>query len=159
MDLLDRLLDHHHWATTQLLDLCGTLTDAQFDQPFDIGHRSLHATFGHMISNAEVWTAVMNGQPTDAQQDDYSLPALVDRHECSHATFAAFARRIRDEQRLDDTFVDSYGGPMTFGGAVLHVLLHDEGHRTEALHILERLGVSDLPELDHALWDFKRRGF
>ena len=44
MDLLDRLLDHDHWATTQLLDVSRNLTDAQLDQEFDIGHRSLRGT-------------------------------------------------------------------------------------------------------------------
>ena len=158
MDLLDRMLGHDHWATTQLLDLSRGLTDAQLDQPFDIGHRTLRATFDHMIFNVEFWTAVMAGQPVDAQRDDRSLAALVDHHERSYAAFATFARRMRDEQRLDDTFVDHFGGPMTFGGTILHVVLHNAEHRTEALHILERLGVPDLPEVDHGLWDFKRRG-
>ena len=159
MDLLDRLLGHDDWATTQLLDLSRSLTDAQLDQPFDIGHRTLRATFAHMIFNVEVWTAAMTGQPVDAARDDRPLAVLVDSHERSYAVFASFARRIRDEHRLDDTFVDNFGGPMTFGGAIIHVALHNEGHRTEALHILERLGVPDLPEVDHGLWDFKRRGF
>jgi uncharacterized damage-inducible protein DinB len=65
---------------------------------------------------------------------------------------------VRDERRLEDTFVDAYGAPLTFGGAILHVVLHDAEHRGEALHILERLKVSDLPEFDHGLWDFVRRG-
>jgi uncharacterized damage-inducible protein DinB len=158
MDLLDRLLDHDHWATTQLLDLCRNLTAAQFDQSFDVGHQNLHSTFGHLISNVEFWTASMTGQPADRQKDD-ELPAMVERYERAHATLAAFARRIRDEDRLDDTFPDHFGYPMTYGGAILHVLLHDEDHRVEMLHILQRLGIPDLPELDHGLWDFKRRGF
>jgi carboxymethylenebutenolidase len=158
MDLLDRLLEHDHWATACLLDLSRGLTDAQLDQPFDIGHRTLRATFVHMIFNVEVWTAAMAGQPVDAQRDDRSLAALVERHERSFETFATIARRVRDEQRLDDTYVDHFDAPMTFGGAILHLVLHHEGHRTEVLHILERLGVPDLPEVDHGLWDFVRRG-
>ena len=67
-------------------------------------------------------------------------------------------RPSRTEQRLDDTFVDHFGGHMTFGGAILHVVLHDAEHRIEALHILERLGVPDLPEVDHGLWDQTARG-
>ena len=43
MDLLDRLLEHDRWATDQLLELCRGLTDAQLDQPFDIGHRTVRA--------------------------------------------------------------------------------------------------------------------
>ena len=66
MDLLDRLLGHDHWATAQLLVLSQGLTDAQLDQPFDIGHRTLRDTFEHMIFNVEAWTAVMAGQPVDS---------------------------------------------------------------------------------------------
>ncbi len=158
MDLLDRLVEHDHWATARLLDPSRGLTDAQLDQPFDVGHQTLRATFEHMIFNVEFWTASMAGQPVDAQRDDRSLAALVDPHERSYAAFAAFARRVRDEQRLDNTFVDHFGGRMTFGGAIIHVALNDAEHRAEALHILERLGVPDLPEVDHALWDQTARG-
>ena len=158
MDLLDRLLGHDSWATAQLLDMSRSLTDAQLDQPFDVGHRTLRDTFEHTIFNVEAWTASMVGQPVGARRDDRSLAALIDRHERAYAVFATFSRRVRDEQRLDDAFVDDFGGQMTFGGAILHVVLHDEGHRIEALHILERLGVPGLPEIDHGLWDFERRG-
>ena len=72
--------------------------------------------------------------------------------------FAGLARRVRDEMRIDETFTDHYDSPMTFGGAILHVILHNAEHRTEVLHIFERLGVQGLPEIDHALWDYKRRG-
>lgn len=159
MDLLDRLLDHDHWATAQLLELSRPLTDAQLDQEFDVGHRTLRATFDHVFFNVEAWTAVMAGQPLETERNARSLPELTDRHERAHEAFAALARRARDEERLDDTFVDHFGGPMTFGGAILHVVLHDAEHRAEVLHILARLGVPDLPEIDHGLWDFKRRGF
>src|SRR5262249_60885724 len=123
LDLLDRLVEHDHWATSQLLDLSRGLTDAQLDQSFDIGHRTLRATFDHVILNVEFWTAVMAGQPIEYARDASSVAALINDHERSHATFASFARRIRDEQRLDDTFVDHSGCPMTFGSAVLPVLL------------------------------------
>ena len=153
MDLLDRLLSHDHWATAQLLDLSRGLTDAQIDREFDVGHRRLRSTFGHTIFNVEVWTAVMASRPVDAHRDDRSVAALIDDHERSYAAFAAFARRVRDKRRLDETFVDHFGGRTTFGGAIVHVVLHDAEHRSEALHILGRLGVPDLPEVDHALWD------
>jgi hypothetical protein len=38
------------------------------------------------------------------------------------------------------------------------VILHHAEHRSEVLHILERLGVPGLPEVDHGLWDFVSRG-
>jgi uncharacterized damage-inducible protein DinB len=158
MDLLDRLLEHDHWATAQLMEMSDGFSDAQLDQPFDIGHRTLRATFEHIIVNIEGWTEGMSGQAANSRQDDHSLAALVDRHEHAHQKFATFARWIRDEQRLDDTFGDPSGEQMTFGGGILHVILHDEDHRTEAMHILQRLGVQDPIEVDHGLWDFVRRG-
>jgi uncharacterized damage-inducible protein DinB len=158
MDLLDRLVEHDHWATTELLELSRDLTDAQLAEPFDIGHRTLRATFDHMIFNLGFWTALATSQPFEGPQDDRSRAALADRHERFYETFSTFARRVCDEQRLDDTFTDHYDSPMTFGGAILHVILHNAEHRTEVLHILERLGVPNLPEIDHALCDYKRRG-
>ena len=108
-----------------------------------------------MIFNIAFWTSLMTEQPVDEQRDDRSLAALIDRHERFYATFATLARQFRDEQRLDDTFIDHYDARKSFGGTILHVVLHNAEHRTEALHILERLGVPDLPEVDHGLWDYE----
>ncbi len=159
MDLLDRLLGHDDWATARLLDLSRGLTDAQLDQPFDIGHRTLRDTLEHLICNIEFWTGVAAGQPPDLQRDDRSLATLAVRHERAYDAFAALARQKRDDERLDDTFVDRFGENVSFGGMILHVVLHNEGHRIEMLHIIQRLGRPDLPELelDHALWDLSVR--
>ncbi len=157
MDLVDRMLGHDHWATTQLLEVCRELTDAQIDQPFDIGHQTLRETFDHLIYNIGFWTSVMAGGERDSpraeQQYDRSIPGLIERYEAKHASFAATARAARDEQRLSDTCVDHFGGTPTLGGLILHVTLHNAEHRSEVLHILQRLGVPNLPEIDFALWD------
>jgi uncharacterized damage-inducible protein DinB len=160
MDLLDLLLDHDRWATKTLLEASGGLTKAQWDQEFDIGHRTVRETFGHMVFNVPFWTAFLVGEPieggwsADHQPDDRSLAALGDHHERSHAAFAAVARRVRDEGRLGETFADHYGVRKSAGGTILMVVEHNAGHRTEVLHILERLGVPDLPEVDLGVWDY-----
>ena len=159
MNLPDRLLGHDDWATTQLLELIQGLTDAQLDQELDIGHRTPRRTFDHMILNVDFWTASMNERPIEYTRDASSVAVMIDDHRRSHDVLADFARGKRDEQRLEDTFGDHFGERMTFGGAILHVILHNAEHRTEALHILGRLGVPGLPEVDHGLWDFKRRGY
>jgi uncharacterized damage-inducible protein DinB len=84
---------------------------------------------------------------------------MIERHERFYDTFATFARQVHDEQRLEDTFTDHFGQQMTLGGAILHVILHSAEHRTEAVHILTRLGLPEPPEVDHGLWDFVRRGY
>jgi uncharacterized damage-inducible protein DinB len=161
MDVLDRLLEHDRWATTHLLELCRGLTDAQLDREFDVGHRTLRATLDHQIPNLDFWTGLMTGQPVDEWRGSSSLEELIACHERAHAAFAALARRVRDEGRLEETFRDHYGYPMTFGGAILMVILHNEAHRTEVVHIFARLEVPELAnvEVDHGLWDYKRRGF
>ena len=157
MDLFDRMLEHDRWATTHVLELCRDLTDAQLDQSFDIGHGSLRETVDHLVYVVSFWTGLMIAQPVNhdrkAQQYDRTVPALIDRFEDFHAAFASLARRVRDEQRLDDTFVDHYGELPTLGGAIVQVIQHNVEHRTEALHILGRLGVTDMPEVDHLLWE------
>jgi uncharacterized damage-inducible protein DinB len=161
MDLLDRLLEHDRWATTHLLALCRGLTDAQLDRQFDVGHRTLRATLDHQIPNLDFWTALMTGQPVEHPPGSGSLDTLIAHYERAYAAFVSLARRVRDEGRLDDTFRDHHGLPMTYGGAILMVILHNEAHRTEVVHIFARLGVPELAqiEVDHGLRDFKRRGF
>lgn len=121
IDVVDRLLEHDQWATATLLEVSRDLTGAQLNQPFDIGHRTLRATYKHMIFNVPSWTAPMTGQPVDTRCEDSSVAALIECRERFYPAFATLARRLRDEQRLDETFVDHYGAPQTFGGAILMV--------------------------------------
>ncbi|MCC6793362.1 MAG: DinB family protein [Thermomicrobiales bacterium] len=153
MDLIDRLLGHDRWATETLFDVCGGLSDAQLDQPFDIGLQTLRATFAHIIINIEFWTGLMVGQPVDyVPPSDQPLAALVARHDRAFTAFANLSRRLRDEGRLDDTYIDHYEVRKSMAGTILHVALHNAEHRGEAVHILARLGLPDV-EVDHGLWD------
>lgn len=92
MDLLDRLLEHDRWVTTQLLATSRGLSDAQLDRSFDIGHQPLCATFDHLIFNIAAWTAIMTGQlPREEAGRERALAGLTERHERAHAAFAALA--------------------------------------------------------------------
>jgi uncharacterized damage-inducible protein DinB len=156
MDLLDRLLGHDRWTTARLLELGRGLTDAHLDLPFDIGHQTLRATFGHMIYNVAFWTALMAEQPVPAERQSHpSIAALIDQHDRSYASFASLARRLQDDQRLDGTFVDHFDERQSFGATILHVAWHNAQHRSEALHILARLSVPDLPNGDPQEWEHK----
>ena len=53
MNFVDRLLGHDAWTTRQLLEICAKLPNEQLDREFDIGHRTLRATFDHIIHNME----------------------------------------------------------------------------------------------------------
>jgi uncharacterized damage-inducible protein DinB len=154
MDLLDRMLGHDRWATVVLLDLSQGLTDAQLDQPIDVGHRTVRATLGHIIYNIEFWTALMRSEPAPAPAEDDSPAALAAWFARVHDDFATLSRQMRDEDRLDDIFIDHYDVRKSMGSTIIHVVLHNAEHRAEILHILERVGVPEVPELDHGLWDY-----
>lgn len=161
MDLLDRLLDHDRWATATLLEASRRLADAQLDQPFDIGHGTLRATFDHLIANMPFWTGFMTGESAAALEAAYegerdrSLPALAERFARDFDAFAALARRLRDEGRLDETFVDHHGVKKSMAGTVLMVVEHNVEHRAEIAHMLARVGVPEVPEVDHGVWDYR----
>lgn len=157
MDLLDRLLGHDRWTTGRFLELSRGLTDAQLDQPFDIGHQTVRGTFEHMTGALNFWNELIAGVPIPDQNGDRSIDALTENYGRSFATFASLARRIRDEDRLDDTFVDDEGSHLTFGSTFIHLVLHDAQHRSEVLHMLERFGVPDLPEGNPLEWEIITR--
>jgi uncharacterized damage-inducible protein DinB len=157
MDLLDRMLGHDGWATTQLLERCQELTDAQLDQRFDIGQTSLRETLDHMIYVLDFWPGWMTGRPVEHDRTtleyDRSLAALSERHERYHAAFAALARQIHDEQRLDETFIDHYNVRQSLGATIVQVLHHNAQHRAEVRHMLERHGLTKLWDYDPQEWE------
>jgi len=154
MDLLDRMLGHDQAATAEAIAICAGLDDALLDRPFDVGHRTLRDTLDHMIFNVEAWTAMMSGAGIPDRERGRRIADLAGRHEASQDAFAALARGIRAAGRFNERFVDRHGVAHPFGGAIVHVVLHDAQHRAELMHILERLGVPDLPDGDPLAWEY-----
>ena len=155
MDLLDRMLGRDEWATRRLLELSRDLNDEQLDQPFDVGLGTLRKTLRHIVRNIAFWASLATGQPVNDPPEAPSIAELLDYYDRGHPAYAAFARSVRTEGRLDETFIDHWNYPQSMGGTAIQVLMHNEGHRTEARHILTRLGVPDVPELDPQLWEHK----
>ena len=155
MDLIESMLAYDRWATTALLEASRGFTDAQLDRSIDTGHGTLRATFSHIIVNIEFWSGFMAGAPLSPDETlGGSLAELIDQHERAHDAFAAVSRRLRDEGRLDETYVDHYDVRKSMGGTILNVLFHNAEHRTEAQHMLNRLGLPEVPEVDYGLWDY-----
>lgn len=154
MDLLDRILGHDAWTTRQLLDIAAKLTDEELDREFDIAHRSVRRTFEHMIWNEECWTDLMVGDGIRPRPEGVQTVAnLIQRHESATALLQQVARKVLEERRLDDTFIDVGAPPKTFGGAIVHVTSHGMHHRAQLLYMLRRLGVADVPEGDALCWE------
>jgi uncharacterized damage-inducible protein DinB len=157
LDLLDRLLGHDLWTTRRTLELSQALTDAQLDQDFDLGHRTVRETLHHMIRNIEVWTDLMAGRPPRARPTSPpSVGDLQHRFEAAYGDFAQLARTLRGDQRLNDTYLDVLDQPprpKTYAGTILHVITHDHMHRAEIFHMLQRLGIQGIIEGDVLSWE------
>ena len=164
MDLLDRLLRHDAWTTRTLLLQSAALADADLDRTFAIDHLSLRGTFAHMIRNMEVWTDLIRGvlvrpdaAPTLARAP---VSGLIERLDAVAPQFARSARRLSEEGRLDELWLDELDNPPTrksYGGTIGHVLTHDMHHRAHLLLILRWLNVPDVPEGDLLGWEAQTR--
>ena len=158
MDLLDRLLGHDVWTTRQLLLRSRNLTDAELDRDFDIGHRTLRATFQHIVRNMEVWTDLMAGGPlrTDPGPEGRTVAGLLARLDSVSADLASRARDVARRNGWDELWTDTLDDPprqKTYGAAIAHILTHSMHHRAQVLYLLRQLGVRDLPEGDVFSWE------
>ncbi len=160
MPILNRLLAHNAWTTQQLLVLAQPLTDAQLDREFDLGLRTLRATFRHIIRNMEAWTDLITEQDMRPDDDDVSISGLIRRLDTVAPQFAEIAQAIARKGRLDECFTDHFDDPptrKTFGGAIAHVITHSMHHRAQLLYMLRRLGVSNVPEGDVLSWEAQQQ--
>lgn len=155
MDLLDRLLAHDAWTTRQLLDLCATLPDEQLDHEFDIGHRTLRATLHHIISNMEIWSALMAGEPIEGSSDQ-TLTGLRERLSAAASRLQTIGSHVQQTNGWDATWIDHLDDPpreKTFGTALAHIITHSMHHRAQLLFMLKHSGVEPLPEGDVFSWE------
>ena len=156
MDLLDRLLGHDAWTTRQLLFRCGELSDEQLDRDFDIGHRTVRATFLHIIRNMEVWSDLMANRPVRAKSTDQSVTELIASLDKAAGDLAEVAQSAAKRNGWDDRWLDVLDDPpreKTFGGAIAHIITHSMHHRAQLLYMMRRLGLKDLPEGDVLSWE------
>ena len=155
MDILDRLLGHDSWSTRQLLLACQTLPDELLDQEFAIDHRSLRATFAHLIVNMETWTDLICEREV-SERSGCTVTQLLQRHSVISREFAQVARTVARDQRYDDCFIDTLDNPprrKTFGGAIGHVITHNMHHRAQLMFLMEKVGINEHIEGDLLTWE------
>jgi uncharacterized damage-inducible protein DinB len=164
MTILERLLRHDAWTTRALLDRAAALSDAELDKEFDIAHRSLRRSFRHIIANMECWCDLMTGK---AQRDSInakqsnSIAELTHRLDIVAAELLALGKKVTDEKREDDYFVDYLDNPptkKTLGAGLVHLATHGMHHRAQCLYIMRLLGMKDLIEGDALSWEQNHRG-
>lgn len=84
------------------------------------------------------------------------MGGLARRLSRASGDLAELARRVQDEGRLDDRWLDVLDEPpcwKTYGGALTHVVTHSMHHRAQLIHMLHRLSVQDVLEGDALSWE------
>jgi len=157
MDLLDVLLGHDRWTSAKLLEIGAALGEGAMDHQLDIGHRSLRATFDHVIWNIEAWTDGLRARPLRPRPGgpDRSCARLAERLEEAYADFADRARELLELDAWEETWIAPGQSPpveRTYGATIAHVITHGMHHRAQILFMLGRLGATDLPEGDVLSW-------
>ena len=150
MDILERMLAHNAWTIGRLIEQSSDLTEAQLDQEFDIGLRTVRASIDHIIDSIEWWTDLMNGLPQRSFEhlgaDPMTLEGFSKRLELVAPAFAAIARERQANGRLDEEWMPREDQPKAFsnGTIIVHVITHSAHHRAQWMYMLKQLGVRDV---------------
>lgn len=150
---LEILLAHDRWATSQLLSAARSLSDAQLDQPFEIGFGSLRATLYHIVQTQWLWGESLNGREHDFAQKKMSMDKLAGWHESVAADFEKTVRSTPLETPFNQPWKGKqYSFPRA--GVITHILTHGTHHRAQALNMMRHLGVDPLPPSSILQWMF-----
>jgi len=164
MDLLDRLLGHDAWTTRRLLEHCRAFDDERLDRGHDLAHRSVRATFLHIVRNMEVWGDLMAGVEVrpdrNAEPVGRSIEGLLARLDQAAADLAAIARDVAARGAWDERWLDVLDDPPTeksYGGAIAHVITHSMHHRAQVIQLLRDVGAPAPIEGDVLSWEMQAR--
>jgi len=146
-------LAHSSWAIAQLLSHARRLTDEQFNQDLGIGPGSLRVNIFHVIEAMFFFADCFAERPWTERPNLHSdstsidgLARLLDQatRDLGDAMTSAIARGLPDSL----AWASSNSGRASGAVAIAQVFDHATLHRTQCIHMLKRLGVSPLPDLD-----------
>lgn len=162
MDLMTRMLEHHVWLTSEMLERAIRLTDAQLDAPIVVpigtidDDMSIRSVLGRLVGQLAQWNAAVTQRSYDWEQERGKSVSTLRRELAEEGpAFLAQVRATVEEGRLDDTFVDVTCDPphvFTYGGMVAHVLTFAAVRRLVVLGAYENLGITDLDAGDPMEW-------
>jgi uncharacterized damage-inducible protein DinB len=157
LSTIRELFVHNDWGNDKILGLAETLSDAQLDQPFEMGQGSLRKTLNHLGGAEFAW---LRRWSHGADRDDYREdPAGV-----GVAQFREEFRRIAAERNefLAAQTDATLANPRTYrnflgqihtyplGDMLLHVANHGVHTRAQAVNMLKRVGAAEIkPGLDY----------
>ena len=161
MNALERLIEHHCQTTSQCIELCSNLPEADLDRPsadprpyyWHEGPVSLRAMLGKASAFAAPWMEAINGVKTD-----YAPSTFADMRESlarNRLAFLEILRTVERDQSWDLTFVDAVCEPpevFSFGGVIAHVVSFNAYRRIALLRELSAHGIEAFEAADPMLY-------
>lgn len=157
LDLLGQMFVYSDWANGKILSAAERLSDAQLDQPFEIGRGSFRRTLIHTLAGEYVWFRRLSGAWETRWLDEdepASIATVRARFEQTRRERDAFLPSLADaDLPRVQTYRDS-AGPVyhaTLSEMLLQMLMHSTHHRAQLVNMLRQLGAGPV-ELDLMYW-------
>ena len=162
MDLMTRMIEHHIWLTSEMLERADRLTDEQLDAPIEVpigaidDDMTIRSVLGRLVGQLAQWNAAVAQRSYDWEQERGKSISTLRRELADEGpAFLTQVRSTVEEGRLDDTFLDvtcDQPKVYTYGGMIAHVLTFAAVRRLVVLGAYDTLGVTDLHAGDPMEW-------
>jgi uncharacterized damage-inducible protein DinB len=162
--LIQVLFAYDAWANRQLLAACRTVSQEQFEAELNIGPGSLSTTVAHLIGSMFFFADRLNRAAPrprwdqDARQIPGALASLLEQanQELQTAlTNALETHDLTDMLNWTDTDLEEVGplDQITYAVALAQIIDHGIHHRTQAMAMLQQLGVEATTNWHPFEWD------
>ncbi len=162
MNLLVKMVEHHVWLTGEMVERAARLSDDVLDKPIVISVEgvdddpTLRRLLSRLVGQLGMWNAVLAIRDYDWSVEKHeTADSMRRRLAIEGPTFLDHVRRVSEEGRLDETFVNAQCTPAevyTHGGMIAHVLTFAAHRRTLVAGALIDAGITDLGAGDPRLW-------
>ena len=144
---------HHHWATLQLLDVCGSLTDDQLATAVPGTFGSILDTSRHLVGAERSYLFVCTGAALpEVEEVGMTMADLRAAMEPTGDAWAAFLATDPDpELTVTRQRDDGTRSHAPLGIRLAQVVHHGTDHRSQIATALTSIGITP-PEMD--VWDF-----
>jgi AraC-like DNA-binding protein len=163
MDLTDVLIQHDLWLTRRFLEKAQTLSDTMLDKPLEgIGNplsylgdeKTLREMLHRLVFTKERWMDSVHGRQEN-KNPDKSVKGMLKRLDSAFGEFSALARKVRDENLWQTSFIDMVCEPpetFTYSGMIAHVTTFSAYRRTAVIEAFEHFGIEDFGNGDPIAW-------
>lgn len=162
ISIIQDLFDYNDWANRRIFNLCEGLTDAQLDQPREMGFGTLRNTVFHNLEAEKLWLERWLGEPwRPLQPAAAGMPVMEIAEQASDIARrrnellaveeeSSFARKVQFQDSGQKDYCFEIGYLMN------HVANHGIHHRAQALSYLRSFDVHVPAGLDYLFWKLSR---